>query len=101
MPQSRLILSDSALADWEDVERYITRKDGPLSAAAVSQRISRSLRVLADMPGIGRRRQNLVRGDVFFHPISPWIVVYTILPDKDGIYIRRIVDGRRDLKRVL
>ncbi len=61
-------------------------------------RLNRSLQSLAYMPGIGRKRPNIAGRSVLFHPVSPWRIAYTILPSRDGIYVRRIVDGRRDLK---
>lgn len=34
-------------------------------------------------------------------PIAPWLIVYALLPKRDGIRVIRILDGRRDLARIL
>jgi plasmid stabilization system protein ParE len=100
MAQSRLILSDRALTDLNEIQEYVAERDGELRAAAIVTRLNRSLQSIAYMPGIGRKRPNIAGQNVLFHPVAPRLIAYTILPSKDGIYVRRIVDGRRDLRQV-
>lgn len=63
-------------------------------------RIEETIRMLAFMPGLGRSSRYLIRGTRVF-PQPPWLIVYTTLPDLDGIRGVRVIDGRRDLPTVL
>lgn len=77
------------------------KRDGELRARAVIARIEKSSDIVAFMPGSGRRRPLIAGIDILFFPIRPWVIVYRMLDSGDGIYILRIVDGRRDLQSVL
>jgi toxin ParE1/3/4 len=33
--------------------------------------------------------------------VYPWVVLYKPLPDGEGVFILRVVDGRRDLPRLI
>ena len=82
-----------------ELELYIAERDGESRAELILGRIEETIRTLAFMPGLGRARPFLNRHMRAF-PVSPWLIVYTTLPDLDGIRVVRVVDGRRDLAAV-
>ena len=100
MTESRLVLSIDALADLAEIQNYIIGQDGEMRATAAMSRLRRALSSVSFMPGIGRKRADIGGRALLFHPVKPWLVAYTILPSNDGIFVRRIVDGRRNLKRI-
>ncbi len=100
MDEPKILFSDEAPTDLLELERYVSEQDGPQRADLVLGRIAGTIRTLAFMPGMGRPRPYLNHGTRVF-PSLPWLVVYTLLATLDGIRIIRIVDGRRDLPKVL
>lgn len=95
----RILVSPEAHADLLALERYIAERDGEPRAELILSRIEETIRTLAFMPGLGRPRPYLIRGARAF-PQPPWLIVYSPLPDLDGIMVIRVVDGRRDLPGV-
>jgi plasmid stabilization system protein ParE len=100
MAEPRIIFSRQARADILKIEGYISERDGSMRAKAVVDRIMKKVRTLASSPGIGRSRPYLDRESRAFSA-PPWIIIYLPSPNDDGIRIRRIVDGRRDLNSIL
>jgi hypothetical protein len=49
---------------------------------------------------MGRPRSYTEKGELAF-PVERWMIVYEPLPDLDGIYILHVIDGCRDLPRIL
>jgi plasmid stabilization system protein ParE len=91
----QIVLSADARADLRSIEEYITERSGRIRAEMVIGRIGETIRVLAFMPGMGRKRADLDNAHAF--PASPWLIIYRPLSDLDGIRIIRVIDGRRDL----
>jgi plasmid stabilization system protein ParE len=91
-----LILSKKAEDDLDAIAGFIAQRDGAARAVAITERIWKSLRNLAVMPGIGSRKPYLDEHMRAFS-VAPWTVYYVALPDGDGVEITRILDGRRDL----
>jgi len=65
-------------------------------AELILRRIESTLAALADWPGIGRRRDDL-DGTPRGFAVPPWLIIYEAQPQDCGIFVWRIVDGRRDL----
>ena len=99
MDEARLTVSPEADADMAQIGTYIAERDGAARANAAVERIQRTMRNLAAMPGMGRRRSYLNPKQRAF-PAPPWIIYYEMLPEGDGIRVVRIIDGRRDLPRL-
>ncbi len=55
---------------------------------------------LANYPGIGRKRPDLLGSPQCF-PVQSWIIFYRPMADRMGIEIVRISDGRRDIQTIL
>ena len=99
MAEPQIIYSPEARADLLALETYIATNDGEARAELIIGRIDEAILNLAYMPGIGRPRPYLAQ-DARAFAVSPWIIVYALLPDLDGIAVLRIIDGRRDLDAV-
>lgn len=100
MPRSPIIKSLDAERDLEDLFDYIASDSGTQRAVAVLRRIDRTLKTLADWPFIGRVRPEL-DGEPRAFSVWPWIVIYEPQLQGRGIIVWRIVDGRRDLPRLV
>jgi plasmid stabilization system protein ParE len=49
---------------------------------------------------IGRKRTDL-RGGPRSFPVRPYTIIYAPLPERDGIFVWRVMHGARDLKRIV
>lgn len=96
----RLIVSSEADADLKEISGFIAEHDGAVRAAAVAERIRKTMHNLAFMPGMGRRGSSYLEPGSRIFPVAPWTIVYEPLPDGDGILVQRILDGRRDLAAI-
>ncbi len=94
-----IFFSRRARADLLEIQSYIIERDGEQRAELVMDRFRETIRTISYMPGIGSSRSYLDRKSRAF-PVGPWIVIYLPLPELDGIRIRRIIDGRRDLSDI-
>lgn len=81
------------------VGTFIAEHDGLGRADRVIERIKRAMDNLAFMPGLGRGRPYLDPGALAFS-CAPWVIIYALKPDKSGIDILRVIDGRRDLPSI-
>lgn len=91
---SRFRLSPEAQSDLEAIRRYLTRKGGPTLARHVLGEIRRALRVVAESPGIGHRREDLTDEKVKFWPVFSCLIVYE--PSMRPIGIVRVIHGAQD-----
>lgn len=96
----RTIYSLEAERDLTELFDDIAQDSGVQSAELVLRRIERTLDTLADWRFIGRVRPEL-DGEPRSFSIWPWIVIYEPQPTGRGIYVWRVLDGRRDLPRVV
>ena len=76
----------------------IAEDSGVQRAKAVLLQIKETMELVATAPSMGRVRNDL-RGHPRTFAIWPWIIVYEARPDGQGIYIWRVIDGRRDVPR--
>jgi toxin ParE1/3/4 len=88
------------MADILEIDEVIRARDGALRADAIVARIMATIRTLSRTPGIGSARPYLAV-DARAFSIRPWIVIYSALPDQEGIRVRRVLDGRRDIGAIL
>jgi toxin ParE1/3/4 len=94
----RLIISDDAYADLEDIGRFI-EQDNVDAAILFVKRLKERCHELIPFPGIGRRRDEIEPG---YRSIAEgeYVIFYREKPD-DIVEILRIVHGKRDLGNVL
>lgn len=80
-------------------------RENPRAADRLYTVIEAKINLLADYPRMGPRRDDIARG-VRILTERPYIVIYEIAPEAeegrvDTVTIVRIVDGRRNLARLL
>ena len=95
---SRFLLSDAAAADLCDIVAYTVDRWGKRQSGVYLDGLEASMRRLADMPGTGRRRDELHAGLRSFQFESHQIFYAT---DDDGIVILRVLHERMDVERHL
>ena len=100
MPSSPIVKSLVAERDLGELFDYIAQESGVQRAELVLRRIEHTLENLGDWPFIGRVQPDL-DGKPRTFSLWPWIIVYEPQPDGRGIYVWRILDGRRDLSELV
>jgi len=99
MVSARTVRSLRAQRDLEDIFAYIVENSGPYQAAGVLRRIEEAMVLLGHAPRLGRVRDDL-EGAPHSFSVRPWAILYDALPDDAGVFILRVVDGRRDLSQI-
>ena len=98
MARPVVVLSGRADLDLDNLFDLIAEDSGAQRAKAVLLRIKQTMELVATMPGMGRVRDDL-KGDPRTFAVWPWLIVYEARPDGQGIYVWRVIDGRRDVPR--
>ena len=93
----KLIISDEATADLADIWAYISR-DSPNAADSFVDRLWHRCRQLTEMPGIGRRRDELIPG-LRSLPEGRYLIFYRPFPGQ--VEIVRILSAYRDIESLL
>jgi toxin ParE1/3/4 len=91
----RIIISERAEADLDDIGDYIAAQAGEERAEAVLRTFARKIRLYATQPNAGRKRDILKEGMRSF-AVYRYAVFYR--PIADGIRVIRILHGSRDLE---
>jgi toxin ParE1/3/4 len=98
----RVLLTDSAARDIEELDAYIAQNDSVIRAEYVLTKIEEIIRTLSEFPERGVYPQELsalgIREyrEVFF---KPYRIIYRVI--KNAVYIYLIMDGRRDMQTLL
>ena len=95
---SRLVLTPRAELDLIEIWDYIAQ-DSVKQADRVLNEIEKTLRGLADNPGIGRLREEWADRRHRFWPVYSYIIMYR--PDTKPLQILRIISGYRSLAELL
>ena len=95
---ARILRRARAIQDVLDIWDYIEANSGEEHANAQIYQIERSLQVLAEFPGIGRSRGELLP-DLRSHSVGRYVIFYFALDD--GIRVARILHGSRDIPAIL
>ena len=93
MPAFRL--ARAAERDLLEIKDYVAR-DSIAAAARVLDRLERAFLELAEMPGLGHRREDLTPEDFRFWPVYDYLVVYD--PSSSPLAIVRVLHGGRDVR---
>lgn len=94
---ARVIVSPYALADQDDILRYLAREAGLPTAEKYHAAFRALLLRLADFPGLGALRPGLGYA-VRIYTIDPYVVIYEGGQDSDTAIVHRIVHGHRDIR---
>lgn len=98
----RVLLTEDAAQDLEELYDYITDHDSPAAADHVLDRIEKAINSLAEFPNRGKHPQELLSlgireyREVFF---KPYRIIYRMIGD--AVYVYVIADGRRDMQTLL
>lgn len=98
----RVLLTDDAVRDLEEVDDYITAHDGQAGAEHVLGKIAAAFSSLEELPERGSYPPELATlgiheyREVFF---KPYRIIYRVIEKK--VYVLLIIDGRRDMQTIL
>lgn len=98
----RIVVTDDALRDIDDLCRYISKNDSGRSAAYVLDRVEKALESLSEMPDRGRHPRELADlgitdfREIFF---KPYRLIYRVEKKRVAVYL--VADGRRDMQSLL
>jgi toxin ParE1/3/4 len=98
----KVVLTEHALLDFEDIAYFITLQDGPEKAEYVGRQIEKAFSSLATLPNRGNHpRELLALGNRTFREVhfKPYRIVYRVLDRQVNVLI--IADGRRDMPTLL
>lgn len=98
---TRVVVTARAERDLEDLWLTIAPHN-PRAATRLLRSIGKKVELLADFPRLGTRRPD-IRPAMRMMVARPYLVLYAIHPDADGEAVDivvRVVDGRRDLRRL-
>jgi toxin ParE1/3/4 len=95
--KKRPYLSRSAETDLIEIWVYVA-EDSVEAADRLIAKIQRQGQVLADAPGTGRRRDDVLPGIRSF-PVGRYVLFYR--EADEGIEVARVLSGYRDLRRIL
>ena len=101
---NKLSISPEARKDLEEIKAYITDElENLVAAVNVVSRITKSLRKLTDMPGIGTPLSSKlsfeIDADYRFLVCGNYLAFYRYT--NKTVYIERILYGRRDYAKIL
>lgn len=102
MKRYKVILTEHALLDFDDIAHYITLHDGAEKAEHVGRQIEKAFSTLATLPNRGNHpRELLAMGNRTFREVhyKPYRIVYRVLDRRVTVLI--IGDGRRDMRVLL
>jgi toxin ParE1/3/4 len=88
--------SPRARSDFSDILDYKSESD-PDSGLDFVTRLQLTCDQLAQMPGMGRKRDDLARGLRSF-PVEKYLIFYR--PVKDDIEIVRVLHGSRNIEKI-
>jgi toxin ParE1/3/4 len=99
-----LIRSPESMRDVEGIVQHFIDEHAPATAIKFGKSVMKTLKFLAAFPEIGapwESRKARLQGVRFqnVRGYKNYLVFYRMV--EDGLYVMRVIDGRRDLERVL
>jgi toxin ParE1/3/4 len=90
-------ISKRADADFDEIWNYIAQ-DNPEAADRVENSLHAAIRLLARMPGMGHRRNDVSNPIYRFWAVGAYVIAYR----REGrtIVVVRIIHGARDFRRI-
>jgi toxin ParE1/3/4 len=93
----RFQVTEQAEEDLDEIWEYIS-SDSPVAASALMDRLFEVFQTLADNPGAGRARSEIMAHARSF-AVGSYIIFYRAIPD--GVAIARVLHGARDIPDAL
>jgi toxin ParE1/3/4 len=99
-----IIRSDDSIRDVETIAEYFVDQKTPATALQFARAVMKTLDFLAMFPEMGpawESKKKRLQGMRFqnVHGFRNYLIFYRMT--EPGLYVERIVDGRRDLEQVL
>ena len=99
-----VIRSDDSIRDVENIAGYYVDQKTPATALKFARAVTRTLDLLAAFPEIGtpwESKAARLQGMRFqnVHSFRNYLIFYRMTDP--GLYVERIVDGRRDVEQIL
>ena len=91
----RIIVSPTAKRDLDEVWLYVAR-DSIDAAEHLVGDIESAMKLLAGMPGIGHRRDDVNDSRLRFWSVHSYLIAYS--STDEVLRVARVVSGHRDLK---
>ena len=89
-----LSIAFEAQSDLDEIWAFIAR-DNVAAAERWTDRLLHEFGLLANNPGLGHARKDLVRSPFLFWPVGSYLIVYKI--DEEHIRIIAVTQGSRNL----
>jgi plasmid stabilization system protein ParE len=90
-------LAKRALSDLQSIWDFVS-EDSFDVADRLLEEFYRAFGQLAEMPGIGHKREDLTARPVLFWRLHSYLIVYK---DSEPLRVVRIIHGKRDVKKLL
>ena len=94
---SQFELGRRAAGDIREIWEFIA-EDSFIAADRLLEEFYRTFRKLADVPGMGHKREDLTQRDVLFWALYSYLIVYR---NSQPLRIVRIIHAKRDVKKLL
>ncbi|MBI4581188.1 MAG: type II toxin-antitoxin system RelE/ParE family toxin [Planctomycetes bacterium] len=95
----RFTLSDPASQDFDEIVSYVLEQSGLQRAQHVADHLYEAFQKLAEMPGLGHKREDLTSLPVRFYEVWSYLVIYK--PETRPLEVVRILHGARDVEALL
>ena len=92
----RYRLTPEAAHDLDEITDFIAA-DNPRAAARLIDSLEEKCQALADMPGMGRSREELAP-NLSSSLVGKYVIFYR--PDAEGVEIIRVIHGARDIPKL-
>jgi toxin ParE1/3/4 len=102
MRRHKVVITEHALLDLEDIAHSITLHDGPARAEHVGRQIEKAWSSLSTLPHRGNYPRELLElGNRRFREVhfKPYRIIYRVLALEVVVLV--IADGRRDMRALL
>jgi plasmid stabilization system protein ParE len=90
-------LSNDALADLEEIRRYITERDSESAADNLEIQIFDAFDEPVRLPMVGHQRFDVKQDTLLFHNVSEYVIQFRREP---WVVILRVVHGVRDMTKL-
>ena len=93
-----LILKPQATLDLLEIWNHLAEENFE-AALRFNVQVDTDLEFLAQFPGVGHSRPDLVKAKVLFWTVFSWLIIYRF--DDENVVILRVLHGRRNVKKLL
>jgi antitoxin ParD1/3/4/toxin ParE1/3/4 len=93
---ARYALTPAAKSDLAEIRKYIVERGSAAVAQRVRRRLQTAMKKLAEMPGMGHRRDDLATESLRIWPVYSYLIIYR--PETNPLQVIRVLHGARDVE---